>query len=80
MNTCRICKGWKSNPYLLVKYGPRHYAHADCGLKLHGAVFFDKLKDYELRRFPYFAAKSLGLEKELEKRLPFRPRLENVRH
>ena len=80
MNICRICKEWKSNPYHLIKYGPRHYAHPDCGLKLHGVNFFNKLSEFELRQFPFYVAKHAGLELELEKRLPYNPRLEWVKH
>ncbi len=66
MNTCRFCKEWKGD---LIKYGVRHYAHAACGLKAKGAGFFDLLHDWQLKQFPYFAAKDAGLAAELERRV-----------
>ena len=73
MNTCRFCKksefdGRQKGKYRLVKYGVRHYAHADCGLKALGAEFFDRLTPWECTQFPYFAAKAAGLAKELFRR------------
>lgn len=69
-NTCRFCKDWKDEGhYPMVKYGVRHYAHADCALKAKGAEFFDRLSEHQLSQFPYFAAKEAGLAADLEKRL-----------
>ncbi len=67
-NTCRICgkdNYDKSNPYDLIKYGVRHYAHPDCGLQRFGAAFFDRLQPWELELFPALAADSVGLLQEL---------------
>lgn len=67
MNTCRFCGGCESHNDL-IKYGVRHYAHAKCGLQAKGAAFFDSLHDWQIRNFPYFAAKDAGLEGELMRR------------
>ena len=69
MNTCRFCKSWDGGKYGFVKYGVRHYAHADCALKAKGPAFFDLLQDWQLRQFPYFAAKEAGLADELVRRV-----------
>ena len=66
MNTCRLCHGYRGS---LIKYGVRHYAHADCGLQRWGAAFFDRLHDWQLKQFPYFAAKKAGLAEELVRRV-----------
>lgn len=68
-NTCRFCKDWRENKYGdLIKYGVRHYAHADCGLKAKGTKFFDALPEWRLQQFPIFAAKDTGFLPELQKR------------
>lgn len=69
MNTCRFCKDWHEGKYGLVKYGVRHYAHADCGLKAKGSAFFDLLSDWQLNQFPYFAAKDCGLDASLVEKI-----------
>ena len=67
MSTCRFCKKDEDEGnYPLVKYGVRHYAHADCGLKAQGARFFDNLTDWQCTQFPYLAAKKAGLETVLK--------------
>jgi hypothetical protein len=71
MNACRFCtkapiRSQYGEP---IKYGVRHYAHAECGLKELGAAFFDRLALWQLQNFPYFAAKQFGLTAELTRRL-----------
>jgi len=64
MNTCRFCGHSdydRGEHYPLVKYGVRHYAHADCGLKAKGVAFLDSLTDWQCTRFPYRAAQDFGL-------------------
>ena len=65
MNICRFCKEYGDD---LVKYGVRHYAHADCAMKEVGAAFFDRLTPWQATKFPYFAAKRAGHEAALEAR------------
>lgn len=61
MNTCRFCKNDESpGRFHLVKYGVRHYAHADCGLKAKGVAFFDSLTDWQCTQFPVIAASEAG--------------------
>lgn len=69
MNTCRFCKGFTEERYPLVKYGVRHYAHADCGLKNLGEKFLDKLSRFQISKFPYRAAQEFGLLDNLKARL-----------
>ena len=59
MNTCRLCK--KDRNRSLVKYGPRHYAHADCALDKWGASFFDRLALCPLENLPYMLIHERGL-------------------
>lgn len=63
MNTCRFCK--EQTDAELVKYGVRHYAHADCAMKEVGAAFFDRLTPWQATQFPYFAARRAGHEAAL---------------
>ena len=60
MNTCRLC-GNTEYVRPLIKYGVRHYAHADCALQKWGAAFFDRLKDWQLGQFPALTANKYGL-------------------
>lgn len=66
-NTCRVCKEFTSDS--LIKYGVRHYAHAECGLKKWGASFFDRLHHWQLQNFPAIPAIRAGLEDELVRRI-----------
>ena len=74
MATCRFCgmgEGDRSNGidhYKLVKYGVRHYGHADCLLRVKGAAAFQLLTPWQCTQFPYSAAVEAGLAKELESR------------
>lgn len=63
LNTCRLCRrtSYDRHRYPLIKYGPRHYAHADCGLRKWGKDFFVKLPRHELEAFPALAAADAGL-------------------
>lgn len=61
LNICRFCKKYgDEGNYKLVKYGVRHYAHADCGLKAKGVAFFDSLTDWQCTQFPALAAHDAG--------------------
>lgn len=75
MNTCRVCKkiDGEKHRYPMVRYGKRHYAHADCGLMRDGAAFFEKLSPYQLSQFPAMAAKAVGLEVQLSAEILARP-------
>ena len=57
---CRFCGPRGGGKYRLIKYGVRHYAHADCGLAKKGRAFLDALTDWQCTQFPYFAAKDAG--------------------
>lgn len=48
-NTCRFCKKYGND---LLKYGTRHYAHADC-LFEHFNAPLDHLHDWQIRSVPY---------------------------
>jgi len=65
MNTCRFCDGSKGKR-AIVKYGTRHYAHADCLLSAKGPEIFNKMNKQQLGEFPVFAAKDFHCRKELE--------------
>lgn len=65
-NTCRLCHKFDEH---LVRYGIRHYAHADCGLQKWGAQFFNKLSQYECEQFPAMVASRHKLLPALEARL-----------
>lgn len=65
MNTCRFCKK-SDDAGRLVKYGPRHYAHARCGLDAQGVAFLDNLTDWQVSTFPYLVAKEYGLGERVE--------------
>lgn len=58
MSICRFC-GERGES--LVKYGTRHYAHAECGLKAKGVAFFDSLTDWQCTQFPYAVAVKAGV-------------------
>jgi hypothetical protein len=73
--TCRFCK--RQEPTYnrewgrtnLWKYGVRHYAHAECGMRAQGAGFFDHFDAQRLKAFPYLIVVELGLRDEFERRL-----------
>lgn len=65
-STCRLCEKWEGPK---VRYGIRHYAHADCGLKKWGSLFFDKLSLHELNNFPALTASKHGQLKNLAARI-----------
>jgi hypothetical protein len=69
MTTCRVCGEGVSLERTrgkLIKYGVRHYAHADCGLQRFGVAFFGRLSDWPLKRFPVLSAERAGLLTALE--------------
>lgn len=74
MNTCRVCGCTDLGDMSvqrkgrLIKYGVRHYAHAECGLKKWGSSFFDRLTDWQVTQFPYIPADRAGFGKELQRR------------
>jgi hypothetical protein len=62
-NICRFCKKYENEGrFKLVKYGVRHYAHADCGLEARGVGFLDSLTDWQCTQFPYRAAADAGTD------------------
>lgn len=71
MNGCRLC----TNAPIVskygdpIKYGVRHYAHAECGLRRWGAAFFDRLQPWQLANFPLMAAFEFGVVEEFTRRL-----------
>lgn len=58
MSTCRFCKGYGGD---MFRYGPRHNAHAECGLDRFGAEFIDKLPPAQVGQLPYKALQDRGL-------------------
>lgn len=70
MSACRLCDVYTGQ---LIKYGVRHYAHPECGLKKWGAAFFDRLTPWQLSRFPVIPAKEAGLYDELARRVLANP-------
>lgn len=67
---CRFCReDAREGKSTLLKYGVRHYAHVECGLKAKGAAFFDHFTNWQLSHaFPYLAVVKFGLEKEFAAR------------
>ena len=65
MGTCRVCKQDGAE----IKYGVRHYAHAECALEKWGGAFFKRLTPWQASMFPYFAAKRANVLTELEARI-----------
>ncbi len=43
MNTCRLCGNDDFSGDPLIKYGVRHYVHAECAFKKWGESFLDKI-------------------------------------
>lgn len=58
---CRLCSGFHAP---LLRYGIRHYAHPECGIRKWGAKFFEKLTTHSLTEFPPVIARKYGLEVE----------------
>lgn len=58
MSTCRLCSERRGH---LIKYGVRHYSHAECALSRWGADFFDMLSQWQLEQFPVMAAAKYNL-------------------
>jgi hypothetical protein len=75
MNTCRFCQkaSYEDHKYPMVKYGVRHYAHADCALKARGAAFFARLTPWQLTTFPALAAFETDLLDALRAAIAERP-------
>ena len=70
MMICRFCKKHHTEDHKykhLFVYGPRHNAHADCGLKAKGSDFLHMIGRWQLLRFPYLAAEEAGYLEELKK-------------
>lgn len=65
-NSCRLCK--KQDVHRLVlRYGVRHYCHAECGFERWGDDFLRKVYTYEIGQIPYRliqspARKAIALE------------------
>ncbi len=66
-NTCRVCSKctYEKHRYGMVKFGPRHWAHADCGLQRYGVKFLDKLSPHQIASFPFMAAQDAGMLDDL---------------
>lgn len=65
MSACRFCHSSERDQHGLdvsIKYGVRHYAHPDCYLAAKGGQGLLELHDWQLRNFPYFAAKRAGVD------------------
>lgn len=63
-NTCRLCKD--SNMHRpLMRYGIRHYCHAECGFKKWGDEFVLKIPRHEIGNLPF----RLLLDKDHPERL-----------
>ncbi len=60
MNACRFCK---EDYKPLLKYGVRHYAHADCGAAKFGfKEFIDKLPTHIIKSLPFRLCKANGYD------------------
>lgn len=69
MSTCRLCGGGElevGEKGRLVKYGVRHFAHAQCGLRKWQSGFFARLSEWQLRQFPVLYAQREGLGEALQ--------------
>lgn len=66
IGTCRICHKSDSG---LIMYAARHYVHPECGLIRWGAKFFDRLRPFQLKDFPFLLAKRHGAADDLVKRI-----------
>jgi hypothetical protein len=59
-NACRLCSTPHDNRNK-VKYGTRHYAHWDCGLRRFGKVdFLDMLPLHVVEQAPFFPLHDAG--------------------
>jgi hypothetical protein len=58
MSTCRFCKDYSGE---MFRYGPRHNAHAKCGLDRFSADFIDKLHPHQVGQLPFMLLKERGL-------------------
>ena len=56
MSTCRFCGEWGFQDDL-VKYGTRHYAHANCYLAKRGLEGLETLSLHQLETFPVLMLK-----------------------
>lgn len=67
-HTCRICKHVEYedgqpnvSQFPFIRYGTRHWAHADCGMKKHGMEFLQGLSTGQVEGFPFMACIAAGL-------------------
>ena len=60
-NICRFCKGWEGH---MVKYGPRHHAHAGCLIDRKGVTILNSLQSWQLRNIPWLTLKNRGISYE----------------
>lgn len=74
-STCRLCGDHRENGPKgpMIKYGVRHYTHAECALAKWGSAFFDRLHDWQVRNFPAVIAAQFGLFEELKRRIDAMP-------
>ena len=60
MAQCRFCTMW--DPKVpLIKYGVRHYAHAECFLRRKGIAGLKGLSLYQLETFPIMTVLKVGI-------------------
>jgi len=59
-HTCRFCKKYDGP---MVHYGPRHWAHPECGIERFGAsAFLGKLHSWQINYFPWPLVKQYKAE------------------
>jgi hypothetical protein len=67
-HTCRVCghAEYESgcinvSKFPFVRYGKRHWAHADCGMTKWGMGFLARLSESAFMSFPALACQAAGL-------------------
>lgn len=70
---CRFCldRVGYNHPYYRIgfQYGPRHHAHFECFQKAKGKEGVLKLKEHQLRRWPWKLLQEAGILDEVAARL-----------
>jgi hypothetical protein len=75
LNTCRICRDLDASRPLL-RFGVRHYCHAECGFAKWGDEFLRKIPVHEIGAIPYLCFVDHPERKRIARELC--PRLANV--
>lgn len=52
LNACRLCSD-RSSQRNVVRYGIRHYCHAECGFDRWGDDFLRRIPAHEIGALPY---------------------------